>query len=81
MCLTQGVHSIQFIQDDIEYDTRTHHTSMDTYERIQSKDMMQNAVIVASFVYQAANRDQLFPRKPLPAPPPPPGQRGGRGQQ
>src|SRR5262249_29779074 len=69
-----GLSGFQFIQDEIEYETRTHHTSMDTYERIQSKDMMQNAVIIASFVYQAANSDEMFPRKPLP---PPPSQRGG----
>jgi hypothetical protein len=75
-----GLPGFQFIQDPVEYDTRTHHSNMDVYERIQSKDMMQNAVIVASFVYNAANRDSLFPRKALPAPPPPPGQRGGRGQ-
>src|SRR5262245_48459284 len=75
-----GLPGFQFIQDPVEYNTRTHHSNMDVYERIQSKDMMQNAIIVASFVYQAANRDELFPRKPLPAPPPPPGQRGGRGQ-
>jgi len=73
-----GLPGFQFIQDAIEYDTRTHHTSMDTYERIQSKDMMQNAVILASFAYQAANRDEMFPRKALPAPPP---QRGARGGQ
>src|SRR5207247_1910423 len=73
-----GLPAFQFIQDPIEYDTRTHHTSMDVYERIQSKDMMQNAVILASFAYQAANREELFPRKPLPAPPPP---QGTRGQQ
>jgi len=72
-----GLPGFQFIQDPIEYDTRTHHTSMDTYERIQSKDMMQNAVIVASLAYQAANSPEMFPRKPLPAAPPP---RGGRGQ-
>jgi carboxypeptidase Q len=72
-----GLPGFQFIQDDIEYDTRTHHSNMDVYERLQSKDMMQNAVIVASFVYNAATRDELFPRKPLPAPP---AQRGGRGQ-
>jgi hypothetical protein len=71
-----GLPGFQFIQDPIEYDTRTHHTSMDTFERLVSKDMMQNAVIVASFVYHAANREELFPRKPLPAPP---AQRGGRG--
>ena len=72
-----GLPGFQFIQDDIEYDTRTHHSNMDVYERLQSKDLMQNAVIVASFVYDAATRDALFPRKPLPAPP---AQRGGRGQ-
>jgi len=72
-----GLPGFQFIQDDIEYDTRTHHTNMDVYERLQPKDVQQNAVIVASFAYNAANRDQLFPRKALPAPP---GQRGGRGQ-
>ena len=72
-----GLPGFQFIQDDIEYDTRTHHSNMDVYERLQAKDLMQNAVIVASFVYNAANREDLFPRKPLP---PPPGQRGARGQ-
>jgi Zn-dependent M28 family amino/carboxypeptidase len=71
-----GLPGFQFVQDPIEYDTRTHHTSSDTYERIQPKDMMQNAAIVASFVYNAANREQLLPRKPLPAPPAP--QRGGQ---
>jgi len=73
-----GLPGFQFIQDPIEYDTRTHHTSMDTFERIQSKDMMQNAVIVASLAYQAANSPDMFPRKALPAAPPP---RGGRGGQ
>ncbi len=71
-----GLPGFQFIQDDIEYDTRTHHSNMDVYERVQAKDMMQNAVIVASFAYNAANRDDLLPRKALPAP----GARGGRGQ-
>jgi Zn-dependent M28 family amino/carboxypeptidase len=72
-----GLPGFQFIQDPVEYDTRTHHSNMDVYERIQSKDMMQNAVIIASFVHQAANRDELLPRKPQPAPQPLPGQRGG----
>ena len=48
---------------------------MDVYERIQAGDMIKNAVIVATFVYQAANRDDLMPRKPKPAPQPA-GQRG-----
>lgn len=64
-----GLPGFQFIQDDLEYDTRTHHSNMDVYERLQPQDLMQNAVIVASFVAQAANRDQLLPRKPLPKAP------------
>jgi hypothetical protein len=61
-----GLPGFQFIQDDIEYDTRTHHSNMDVYERIQAQDMMRNAVIVAAFVYNTANRDEKLPRKPLP---------------
>ena len=61
-----GLPGFQFIQDPIEYNSRTHHSSMDVYERIQEADMKQNAVIVASFVYHAATRDDLLPRKPLP---------------
>jgi hypothetical protein len=62
-----GIPGFQFIQDPVEYDTRTHHSNMDVYERLQPQDLMQNAVIVASFVAQAANRNDRLPRKPLPA--------------
>ena len=65
-----GLPGFQFIQDPIEYNARTHHSNMDVYERIQAPDMMKNSVIVASFVYLAANRDDKLPRKPLPAPQP-----------
>ena len=65
-----GLPGFQFIQDPIEYETRTHHSNMDVYERIQGPDMKQMAVIVASFVYLTANRDELVPRKPLPKPRP-----------
>jgi hypothetical protein len=58
----------QFIQDPMDYGTRTHHSNMDVYERVQPHDMMQNAVIVASFVYDAANRAQQLPRKELVVP-------------
>jgi carboxypeptidase Q len=61
-----GLPGFQFIQDPVEYDTRTHHSNMDSYERIQEADMRQNAVIVAAFVYQTANREEKLPRKPLP---------------
>ncbi|MCA1650941.1 MAG: M20/M25/M40 family metallo-hydrolase [Acidobacteria bacterium] len=63
-----GLPGFQFIQDPVEYDTRTHHSNMDVYERIQEPDMKQNAVIVAAFVHHAANRDERLPRKPLPKP-------------
>ena len=61
-----GLPAFQFIQDPVEYDTRTHHTNIDVYDRVQPSSLMQNAVIVASFAYHAANRDQKLPRKPLP---------------
>ena len=67
-----GLPAFQFIQDPVEYGTRTHHTNMDGYDRIQPSDLIQNAVIVASFAYHAANRHQKLPRKPLPRPSPPP---------
>ena len=65
-----GLPGFQFIQDEIEYSSRTHHSNADVYERIQADDMKKNAVIVATFVYLTANRDALLPRKPLPAPRP-----------
>jgi hypothetical protein len=66
-----GLPGFQFIQDPIEYSTRTHHSNLDVFERIQQADLVQNAAIVASFVYHTANRENLLPRKPLPAPQPP----------
>ena len=65
-----GLPGFQFIQDPVEYDSRTHHSNQDVYERIQADDMMRNAVIVASFAFHAANRDEKLPRKPLPKPRP-----------
>ena len=66
-----GLPGFQFIQDPLDYDTRTHHSNMDVYEHIQEPDMKQMAVIVASFVYMTANRGEMLPRKPLPKPQPP----------
>src|SRR5579862_7065006 len=60
-----GIPGFQFIQDPIEYETRTHHSNMDVYDRLQPDDLKQAAVIVASFVYEAAQRDQMLPRKPI----------------
>ena len=63
-----GIPGFQFIQDEIEYDTRTHHTNMDTYDHLVPEDLKQAATIVASFVYNTAQRDEKIPRKELPKP-------------
>ena len=55
----------QFIQDAVEYGSRTHHSNMDVYDRLVPEDLMQNAVIMASFVYHAAMRDEKLPRKSI----------------
>lgn len=59
-----GLPGFQFIQDPIDYSTRTHHTNMDLYERLQAADLKKNAVIIATMVMQTANMDQKMPRKP-----------------
>ncbi len=59
-----GLPGFQFIQDQVEYNSITHHTNMDTYERLQPSDNIQMATIVAGFAYLAANRDDRMPRKP-----------------
>ena len=61
-----GLPGFQFIQDEIEYDTRTHHSNQDVFDRIQGDDMKQAATIMAAFVYQTAMRDDKLPRKPAP---------------
>ena len=63
-----GIPGFQFIQDEIEYSTRTHHTNMDTYDHLREDDLKQIATIVAAFVYNTAQRDDKLPRKPLPQP-------------
>jgi hypothetical protein len=62
-----GIPGFQFIQDEVEYSTRTHHSNMDTYERVQPDDMKLNAAVIAAFVWQTANRPGLLPRKPSPS--------------
>ena len=63
-----GVPGFQFIQDEIAYDTRTHHTNMDTYDHLVAEDLKQAATVVAAFVYNSAQRDEKLPRKELPKP-------------
>lgn len=61
-----GLPGFQFLQDPIEYETRSQHTNMDLYERLQRDDLMQASVVIAWFVYEAAMRDGLMPRKAMP---------------
>jgi Zn-dependent M28 family amino/carboxypeptidase len=58
-----GLPGFQFIQDPVEYGTRTHHSNMDTWDRLQADDMKLNAAVVAAFVYLTANRTEPLPRK------------------
>ena len=64
-----GLPGFQFIQDPIEYNTRTHHTNMDSYDHLLADDLKQAATIIASFVYNAAQRDEKLPRKEAQAAP------------
>jgi Zn-dependent M28 family amino/carboxypeptidase len=62
-----GLPGFQFIQDPLDYGNVTHHTNQDVYERLQPDDMMFNSAVVASFAWQAAQRDEKLPRPPQPA--------------
>jgi len=63
-----GIPSFQWIQDPLDYFTRIHHTNMDVYDHLFPNDLIQSSVIVASFVYHTAMREEILPRKPLPVP-------------
>jgi len=78
-----GLPGIGAAQDTIEYNSHTHHTNLDTYERIVPEDVMKNAIVTASLVYHIANRQQMLPRfaaAEMPALPPPPAPRGRGGR-
>ncbi|MFN3878218.1 MAG: M20/M25/M40 family metallo-hydrolase [Brevundimonas sp.] len=68
---TVGVPGYQFIQDPLDYSSRLHHTSIDSYDHLKAEDLRQAAVILASFLLNAANRDEPLPRMPLPTQPTP----------
>ncbi|HEY8920747.1 MAG TPA: M20/M25/M40 family metallo-hydrolase [Chitinophaga sp.] len=63
-----GIPGFQFIQDPLEYETKTHHSNMDTYDHLSMDDMKQAATVIAAFVYNTAMRPEMMPRKPLPQP-------------
>lgn len=58
-----GVPAFQFVQERLEYNSRTHHSTMDFYDRVQEEDLVQMATVAAVFAWQAANRDEMLPRK------------------
>jgi len=64
-----GLPGFQFIQDPLEYFGRTHHSHLDVYDRLQRDDLIQASIVMASFVYHTAMRDDLMPRKPMPREP------------
>jgi len=61
-----GIPGFQFIQDGLDYGSRTHHSNQDTYDRLVEDDLKQAATVVATLVYQTAQREELMPRKELP---------------
>jgi len=63
-----GLPAFQFIQDPLEYATRSHHSNMDLYDRLQAGDLEQASAIMAWFVYNTASRPAMLPRKPMPPP-------------
>jgi carboxypeptidase Q len=65
-----GLPGFQFMVDRLEYNSRTHHSNMDVYDRVQRDDMIQHATVIAVFAYNAAMRDEKLPRKALPKPQP-----------
>lgn len=64
-----GIPGYQFIQDPLDYETRVHHSSIDTYDHLKAADLRQASVVMASMLYQAANSDKLLPAMPLPTAP------------
>ncbi len=63
-----GIPGFQFIQDPLDYFPQLHHTNQDVYDHCVPEDLVQSAVVMASFAYHAAMRPEMLPRKPLPVP-------------
>jgi hypothetical protein len=64
-----GVPGFQFIQDELDYLSRTHHSNLDVFDKVQKGDLIESSLIMASFVAHAANRNEMLPRKPAPQEP------------
>ena len=66
--LDVGLPGFQFIQDELDYSARTHHSNLDVYDHVDREALMQSSVVLASFLYHAAMRPERLPRGPLPNP-------------
>jgi hypothetical protein len=64
-----GLPGFQFVQDMLDYGTRTHHSNLDHFDHAVEDDLKQASVVLASFLYHTAMRDEMLPRGPLPQPP------------
>jgi len=60
-----GIPAFQFVQDPLDYNSRVHHTSVDTYDHMKMADLKQATIVMASFLWQAAERAEPLPRMPL----------------
>ena len=65
-----GLPGFQFIQDPLDYGSETHHSNVDAFDHLRAGDLMEASAIMAAVVYEAANRPEMLPRKPLPKPQP-----------
>jgi hypothetical protein len=65
-----GVPAFQFVQDPLDYQKHTHHTDLDTFEHLKREDLVQASIVMATFLWQAANHEGMLPRKPIPVRPP-----------
>jgi hypothetical protein len=63
-----GLPGFQYIQDPMDYETRVHHSDMDTYDRLHALDLEQGAILEAIFLYNTSEREAMMPRKPFPHP-------------
>ena len=61
-----GIPAFQFIQDPLDYGSRVHHSSVDTFDHLKPDDMRQASVVLAGMLFQAANSTKTLPRMPLP---------------
>jgi Zn-dependent M28 family amino/carboxypeptidase len=76
-----GIPAFQLIQDPMDYMTRTHHTNIDTFDHLNRNDLVQSSVVLATFLWHAANRDEPLPRKPMPRAPEEPEHDPGKGEE